>query len=97
MTLRSENHYTDALTTIGSQVSFEGPKVDVTINKKSVPITEVLKKVFEEQHLGCEDWRIPSKIKLMSPKGVPNLKELKDYVLITRDLYRRLPRGILAI
>ena len=65
--------------------------------KKCVPITEVLKKVFEEQHLDCEDWRIPSKIKLMSPKSVPDLKELEDYVLITRDLYRRLPRGILAI
>ena len=57
----------------------------------------MLKKVFEEQHLDCEDWRIPSKIKLMSSKGVSDLKALKDYVLITRDLYRRLPRGILAI
>ena len=55
MTLRSKNRYVDALTTIGSQVSFEGPKADVTINKKSMPITEVLKKVFEEQHLDCED------------------------------------------
>ena len=97
MTLKSENRYADALTTIGSQVSFERPKADVTINKKSVPITNVLKKVFEEQHLDYEDWRIPSKIKLMSPKGVPDLKELKDYVLITGDLYRRLSRGILAI
>ena len=97
MTLRIENRYVDALTTISSQVSFEGPKADVTINKKSVPITEVLKKVFEEQHLDYEDWRIPSKIKLMSPKVVPDLKELEDYVLITRDLYHRLPRGILAI
>uniref|UniRef100_A0A2N9J4I3 Integrase catalytic domain-containing protein n=1 Tax=Fagus sylvatica TaxID=28930 RepID=A0A2N9J4I3_FAGSY len=94
MALKSENRYADALTTIGSQVSFEGPKADVTINKKSVPITDVLKKVFEEQHLDYEDWRIPSKIKLMSPKGVPDLKELKDYVLITGDLYRRLSRDL---
>ena len=37
--MRSGNHYTDALAVLGSQISFEGPKVNVTINKRSVPIT----------------------------------------------------------
>ena len=29
-------------------------------------------------------------------ESVTNLKTLKDYVLIAGDLYRRLPRGVLA-
>ena len=32
----------------------------------------------------------------MSPEGVVDLKVLKDFVLISGDLYRRLPGGILA-
>ena len=32
----------------------------------------------------------------LSPEGVADLKILKDYVLIAGDLYRRLPRGVLA-
>ena len=82
MTLRSENRYADTLTAICSQVSFEGPKENVKINKKSVSITDMLKKVFEEQPFDCEDWRIPSKIKLLLSEGVADLKALKDYVLI---------------
>ena len=39
----------DALATFGSKISFEGPKVDVTINKRSVPITDLLKEEFKEQ------------------------------------------------
>ena len=81
---------------MGSQISFKGPKVDVTINKRSKPITDLLKEEFEEQHLDAEDWRTPIKAKLMSPKGVADLKTFKDYVLIAGDLYRRLPGGVLA-
>ena len=32
----------------------------------------------------------------MSPEGAADLNMLKDYVLIAGDLYRRLPRGVLA-
>uniref|UniRef100_A0A2N9J549 Reverse transcriptase domain-containing protein n=1 Tax=Fagus sylvatica TaxID=28930 RepID=A0A2N9J549_FAGSY len=89
-------HLQDALTTLGSQISFEGLKVDVTINKRSMPITDLLKEEFEEQYLDAEDWRTPIKAKLMSLEGVADLKTLKDYVLIAGDLYRRLPGGVLA-
>ena len=81
---------------MGSQISFEGPKVDVTINKRSEPIIDLLKEEFEEQLLDTEDWRTPIKAKLMSLKGVADLKTLKDYVLIASDLYRRLLGGVLA-
>jgi hypothetical protein len=94
--MRCRNRYADALATLGSQISFEGPKVDVTINKRSKPIADLLKEEFEEQHLDDEDWRTPIKAKLMSPKGVADLKTLKDYVLIASDLYRRLSGGVLA-
>uniref|UniRef100_A0A2N9G6H2 RNA-directed DNA polymerase n=1 Tax=Fagus sylvatica TaxID=28930 RepID=A0A2N9G6H2_FAGSY len=88
--------YADALATLGSQVSFEGSKVDVTIDKRSMPITDLLREKFKEQDLDAEDWRTPIKAKLVSPEGVANLKVLKDYVLIAGDLYRRLPGGVLA-
>ena len=94
--MRCENRYADALATLGSQVSFEGSKVDVTIDKRSMPITDLLREKFKEQNLDIEDWRTPIKAKLMSPEGVADLKVLKDYVLIASDLYRRLPGGILA-
>uniref|UniRef100_A0A2N9HGT5 Reverse transcriptase domain-containing protein n=1 Tax=Fagus sylvatica TaxID=28930 RepID=A0A2N9HGT5_FAGSY len=94
--MRCGNHYADALVTLGSQISFEGPKIDVTINKRSVPITNLLKEEFEEHHLDTEDWRTTIKAKLMSPEGVADLKTFKDYVLIAGVLYRRLPGGVLA-
>uniref|UniRef100_A0A2N9J9P3 RNA-directed DNA polymerase n=1 Tax=Fagus sylvatica TaxID=28930 RepID=A0A2N9J9P3_FAGSY len=43
-----------------------------------------------------EDWRAPIKAKLMSPAGTADLREIKDYTLISGDLYRRLPGGVLA-
>jgi ribonuclease HI len=49
--MRCGNRYADALATLGSQISFEGPKVDVTINKRSVSITNLLKEEFQEQLL----------------------------------------------
>ena len=94
--MRCGNHYADALATLGSQISFEGPKIDVTINKRSVPITNLLKEEFGEHHLNTEDWRTTIKAKLMSPEGVADLKTFKDYVLIAGVLYRRLPGGVLA-
>uniref|UniRef100_A0A2N9FCN2 Uncharacterized protein n=1 Tax=Fagus sylvatica TaxID=28930 RepID=A0A2N9FCN2_FAGSY len=59
-----ENRYADALATLGSQVSFEGSKVDVTIDKRSMPITDLLREKFKEQNLDAEDWRTPIKAKL---------------------------------
>jgi ribonuclease HI len=94
--LRSENRYADALAALGSQVAFEGPTADVTINKRSTPITELLREEYEEGGPDKEDWRAPLKSKLMSPKDVADLKALKDFVLISGDLYRRLLGGILA-
>jgi hypothetical protein len=94
--MRCGNRYADALATLGSQISFEGPKVDVAINKRSVPITDLLKEEFEKQLLDTTNWRTPVKAKLMSPEGVVDLKTLKDYVLIAGDLYHRLPGGVLA-
>uniref|UniRef100_A0A2N9HWS0 Integrase catalytic domain-containing protein n=1 Tax=Fagus sylvatica TaxID=28930 RepID=A0A2N9HWS0_FAGSY len=94
--MRCGNRYVDALATLGSQVSFEGPKVDVTIDKRTMSITDLLKEKFKEQNFDGEDWRIPIRAKLMSLEGAVDLKTLKHYVLITGDLYRRLPGGVLA-
>ena len=95
-TMRCGNRYADALATLGSQISLARPKVDVAINQRSVPITDLLKEEFEEQLLDTKDWRTPIKVKLMSLEGVMDLKTLKDYVLIAGDLYHRLLGGVLA-
>uniref|UniRef100_A0A2N9HCW8 Integrase catalytic domain-containing protein n=1 Tax=Fagus sylvatica TaxID=28930 RepID=A0A2N9HCW8_FAGSY len=53
-----------------------------------------LVKEFEELSPDQEDWRAPIKAKLMSPAVTAELKrEIKDYTLISGDLYRRLPGG----
>jgi hypothetical protein len=39
---------------------------------------------------------VPIKAKLTSPAIVVDLREIKDYTLISRDLYRRLLGGVLA-
>jgi ribonuclease HI len=93
---RNENRYADALATLGSQIAFEGEEMDVTICKKAKPITESLKKEFEELSQDQEDWRAPIKAKLMSSAVTADLREIKDYTLISGDLYRRLPGGVLA-
>uniref|UniRef100_A0A2N9GIL0 RNA-directed DNA polymerase n=1 Tax=Fagus sylvatica TaxID=28930 RepID=A0A2N9GIL0_FAGSY len=93
---RNENRYADALATLGSQMAFEGEEMDVTICKKAKPITESLRKEFEELSQDQEDWRAPIKAKLVSPADTADLREIKDYTLISGDLYRRLPGGVLA-
>uniref|UniRef100_A0A2N9H7S0 RNA-directed DNA polymerase n=1 Tax=Fagus sylvatica TaxID=28930 RepID=A0A2N9H7S0_FAGSY len=92
----NENRYADALATLGSQMAFEGEEMDVTICKKAKPITESLRKEFEELSQDQEDWRAPIKAKLVSPADTADLREIKDYTLISGDLYRRLPGGVLA-
>ena len=54
-----------------------------SINKRNVPITIFLGIYFEELSLDQEDWRTPLKAKLVSPKGVADLKESKDHILIS--------------
>jgi hypothetical protein len=93
---RNENRYADALATLGSQMVFKDEEMDVTICKKIEPITELLKKEFEEPSPDQKDWRVPIKAKLMSPTVVADLREIKNYTLISRDLYRRFPAGVLA-
>ena len=77
-------------------MAFEGQKIDITINKKAKPITELLKEEFEELYLNEEDLRMPLKAKLVSPVAAADFKEIKDYTLISGELYRRLPGGVLT-
>uniref|UniRef100_A0A2N9J9Q0 RNA-directed DNA polymerase n=1 Tax=Fagus sylvatica TaxID=28930 RepID=A0A2N9J9Q0_FAGSY len=87
--MRCENRYADALATLGSQVSFEGSKVDITIDKRSMPITDLLREKFKEPNLDAEDWRTPIKAKLVAPEGVADLKVLKD---LCADCWGSLPQ-----
>uniref|UniRef100_A0A2N9F9L1 Uncharacterized protein n=1 Tax=Fagus sylvatica TaxID=28930 RepID=A0A2N9F9L1_FAGSY len=48
---------------------------------------------FEGEEMDVTIYR---KAKLMSPADTADLREIKDYTLISGDLYRRLPGGVLA-
>ena len=52
--------------------------MNVTICKKIEPMTESLKKEFEELSSDQEDWRAPIKAKLMSLVVAADLREIKQ-------------------
>ena len=54
-----------------------------SIKKIDAAIIDLLRKEFEELSSDHKDWRTPLKAKLISPEGTTDLKELKDYVLIS--------------
>ena len=80
----------------GLKRPLEGRKLISPSIKKVKPIIELLKKEFKESSLDEEDWTMPLKAKLMSLVATADFKEIKDYILIFRELYRRHPGGVLA-
>ena len=92
---RNENWYADALAALGSQIIFEGYSTRIEVNKRKESIVEMLKERFREEQYE-EDWRIPIKEVLMEEKDMMELKALKDYALVKRELYRKMPGGVLS-
>ena len=72
---RHEDRYARGLKTLCSQV-IKKKKIDAAI-------IDLLRKEFEELSSDHKDWRTPLKAKLISPESTMDLKELKDYVLIS--------------
>ena len=94
-TLRNENRFADALATLGSQIIFEGDSTRIEVSKRKEFIIKVFKERFREEQ--CEgDWRIPIREVLMRGEGAVELKILKDYALVRKELYRRMPGGVLS-
>ena len=94
--LRSDNHFADALATLGSRIRFEGATTDVTIVKRPIPVVQMLKEKLSDQPLGQTDWRSSIKEALLSPGEKDHLKILKDYALMAGELYKKLLGGVLA-
>ena len=94
--LRFDNLFVDALATLGLKVRFEGATIDVPIVKRPIPVVQVLKEEFFNQPLGQTDWRSPFKEALLSLVKKDHLNVLEDYALMAGELYRKLPRGVLA-
>ena len=94
--LRFDNHFADALATLGSKIRFKGAITDVTIVKRPIPIVQMLKEELSDQPLGQTDWRSSIKEALLSPGEKDHLKILEDYALMEGELYKKLPRGVLA-
>jgi ribonuclease HI len=95
-TQRSDNRHADALATLGSKSIFDGESTDVTILKRSSPITQLLHEEFAAKPPQEEDWRLPLKESLTNPERGADLRDFKDYTLVAGELYRRLPGGVLA-
>ena len=95
-TQRSDNRHADALATLGSKSIFDGESTDVTILKRSSPITQLLHEEFAAEPPQEENWQLPLKEILTNPERGANLRDFKDYMLVAGELYRRLPRGVLA-
>ena len=74
---------------------FKGKETLVRIGKQEHSIIRILKRMFLE---GPEqqDWRSEVKEKMKEVGYGGSMKELKDYILIEGELYRRLPGGILS-
>ncbi|XP_023910057.1 uncharacterized protein LOC112021723 [Quercus suber] len=94
--LRSYNHFVDALATLGSKVRFEGATTDVIIVKRPILVIQMLKEEFFDQLLGQTNWQSSIKEALLSLDEKDHLKVLKDYALMTGELYKKLLRGVLA-
>ena len=67
----------------------------IRVSKQEYFIIGILKRMFPEE-LEQQDWRNEVKGKMKKSGHEGSIKELKDYILIEGELYRRLPRGILS-
>ena len=92
---RSENRFTDALATLGSQVPFKGRDTLIRVNKQGHFIIGILKKMFPEEP-EQQYWRNKVKEKIKEVGHGGSIKELRDYTLVEGELYRRPPKGILS-
>ena len=95
-TQRSNNRHAHALATLGSKIIFEGESTKVTILKRSIPITLLLQEEFKNRTAGAEDWRAPLRDTLLEQEIEIDAKQLLDYTLVAGELYKRLPRRVLA-
>ena len=94
--LRSDNHFADALAILGSKIKFEGMATSVTIVKRPIPVVQMLKEELSNQPLGHTNWQSSIKEALLSPDEKENLKILKDYALMVWELNKKLLEGVLA-
>ncbi|XP_023870825.2 uncharacterized protein LOC111983392 [Quercus suber] len=94
--LRFDNHFVDALATLGLKIKFEGATIDVTIVKRPILVVQMLKEEFSDQSLGQIDWRSSIKEALLLWDEKDHSKVLKDYALMAGELYKKLPGGVLA-
>nr|XP_023929318.1 uncharacterized protein LOC112040659 [Quercus suber] len=92
---RSENRFTDALATLGSQIPFKGNGTLIRVSKQEHSIIGILKRIFPKEPKQ-KDWRNEVRGKMGNLGHGKRIKELKDYTLIERELYRRFPGRILS-
>ena len=74
---------------------FEGDSTRIEVSKRKESIIEMLKERFQDKQ--CEeDWRIPIREALMKEKDAAELKVLKDYALVRRELYHMMLGRVLS-
>ncbi|GAV74927.1 hypothetical protein CFOL_v3_18407 [Cephalotus follicularis] len=94
----SNNQFVDALTDLASRLSFEGKLTNIMIIRKKKDLTISFLAAIQEtsSHSFEEDWHSPIIQALSQPSTEINFQSAKDYTILSRSLYHRLPGGILA-
>ncbi|XP_024171595.1 uncharacterized protein LOC112177546 [Rosa chinensis] len=89
----STSRYADALATLGSKLLFTKEQPNVMVTRKSKPSIEALAlpELPEE-----DDWRKPIISSLICRSKRHDLKNVKEYMLLHKELYKRLSSGVLA-
>ena len=93
---RSDNRHADTLAMLRSKIMFEGESTKVTMLKRRVPITLLLQEKFKNRNTGVEAQQAPLRDALLEREIKINAKQLRDYMLVAGELYRRLLGEVLA-
>lgn len=83
----SGNRYADVLATLGLRLRFSGETASVAVSKKDASIIRIFIEHMKREDVGSPkiDWQTAVRDALTAPDG--GLKELKEYVFLTGDLY----------
>lgn len=86
------------MATLGSRLNLTKDATSVNVSRKDTSIIQTLAEQLKEgkDELLEEDWRLPIRNVLAAPEVNGALKYLKEYIILSGELYKRLPRGVLA-
>ena len=80
---------------MGLQIIFKRGNTRIEVGKRKESIIKTLKERFQEEQCK-EDWWFPIREALVKEEDTAVLKVLKDYALVRRESYCRMPGRVLS-